>query len=150
MRTLFVSALTCALAFIASAADSPFVGAWEMNMAKSKRDAAAPKLEFQKRTITYTEDASGLKATLTTDGRVGTPVIYDGREHPISSRLNAYTHAIATAKGKTLQMKFKKDGKVISTRKNSLSPDGRTMTATVDTIEADGTRAHSVEVFEKR
>jgi hypothetical protein len=150
MKALLVTALTCAMTITAAAADSPYIGTWVMNMEKSERDPAAPKLPFQKRTITYTEDASGLKAVLNTDGRVGTPVIYDGQERPISSASGAYTHAVATANGKTLQMQFKKDGKVVSTRKNSLSSDGRTMTAIVDSVEADGTKTHSVEVFEKR
>ena len=150
METLLLTALTCMLTISAAAADSPYVGSWDMNMEKSKRDPAAPKLPFQKRTITYTSDGSGLKAVLNTDGREGTPVIYDGRERPITSAFGAYTHATATASGKTLQMEFKKDGKVVSTRMNSLSADGRTMTAIVNSVEADGTKTHSVEVFEKR
>ncbi len=147
MRTVLITALTCAFAFTALAADNPFVGTWELNMAKSKRDAAL--LKIQKRTVVYTAEGSGLTAVVTTDGKAQTPVTYDGKEHPVESATSLYTHATSTAKDRILETEFKKDGKVVGTRRNTLSTDGRTMTVVMDVRQADGAKVHSVAVYDK-
>ena len=148
MRTLLITVLTSALAFTAAAADNPFVGTWEMNMAKSKRDPNAPKRD--KRTIVYSAEGTGIKAVVTTDGKTQPPVMYDGREHPMASSDGLYTHGTGTATASNLEMVFKKDGKVAGVRKSSLSPDGRTMTVVMDTTTRDGAKVHSVEVYDKQ
>jgi len=148
VKELLLAALTCVLAFTAAAAGNPFVGTWEMNMMKSKLDAAAPK--FQNRTIVYTAESSGLKAVVTTDGKAQTDVTYDGQQHAVTPASGLYTHETATAKDRTLETEFKKDGKVVGSRKNSLSADGRTMTVVLDLRQANGNMVHSVAVYDKR
>jgi hypothetical protein len=136
------------LAITAFAADNPFVGTWELNVAKSERDAALLKIKH--RTVVYTAEGSSLTAVVTTDGKAQAPVTYDGQEHAVPSATGLYTHATSTAKDRTLETEFKKDGKVVGTRKNSLSADGRTMTVVMDVKQADGTKVHSVAVYDKR
>jgi hypothetical protein len=41
-------------------------------------------------------------------------------------------------KGRTLEAIFKRDGKEVGIRKNTLSPDGRTMTVTVEGTTTEG------------
>jgi hypothetical protein len=147
MRALMLATMTVLLTATVSAADSPFLGTWKLNLAKSERDAAL--LKIQKRTVVYTADGSVIRAVVTTDGKAQTPVIYDGREHAVDSATGLYTHATSTASGRTLETELKKHGKVVGTRKNSLSADGRTMTVVMDVAQADGTRVHSVAVYDK-
>ncbi len=147
MKALIFATLTC-FAFMASAADNPYVGTWEMNMAKSKRDAAAEPITT--RTIVYTMEGSVLKATVNLNGRSLAPVLYDGQEHKLESTNTGFTHIKGTVEGKTLKTEFKTDGKVVSIRKNSLSSDGRTMKVVADATMPDGSKTHSEEVYEKK
>ena len=148
MRALMLATMTLALTATVSAADNPFIGTWKLNTAKSKRDAAL--LKIQNRTVVYAANGSVITAVVTTDGKAQAPVTYDGREHLVDSATGLYTHATSTANDRTLETEFKKSGKVVGTRKNSLSPDGRTMTVVMDVAQADGTRVHSVAVYDKQ
>ncbi|HYI97368.1 MAG TPA: hypothetical protein VEX68_27775 [Bryobacteraceae bacterium] len=147
MKALVIATLTC-FAVTAATADSRFIGRWEINMAKSKRDAAAQPITT--RTIVYTMEGSVLKAVVTTNGRPLTPVLYDGQEHKVESTTTGFTHITGTVAGNTLKTEFKIDGKVVAIRKNSLSSDGRTMTVVADATMPDGTKTHSEEVYDKK
>ena len=150
MKALILAAFTCAPAITTSAADNPFVGTWELNLAKSNRDPNMPKV--QKQTIVYSPEGSGLKAVVTIDGKsAGAPTIYDGKEHErTGTTVGEYTKAKATAHANTLETVFTKDGKVVRTRKNTLSPDGRTMTVVMEATAANGAKIHNVDVFDKQ
>ena len=140
----------CALAFAVPGTANPFVGEWELNAKKSKPDAKSPTVKTQ--SVKYVSDGTTLKAFLTTDGSTSAhPTVYDGREHEYggTSALRA-THITATAKGNTLETVFKRDGKTVGIRKNTLSPDGRTMTVTVEGSTPEGEKYSSVLVFEKK
>jgi hypothetical protein len=76
-------------------------------------------------------------------------VLYDGQEHKLESTNTGFTHITGTVEGNTLKTEFKRDGKVVAVRRNSLSSDGRTMTVVADATLPDGTKTHSVEVYEK-
>jgi hypothetical protein len=150
MRTLLITIFTCAFAFTASAADNPFVGSWELNLAESKRDPNMTKI--QKQTIVYSTEGSGLKALVTIDGKPsGAPTIYDGKEHDrTSTTVGEYTKSKATAHSNSLETVLTKDARVVRTRKNTLSPDGRTMTVVTEGTAANGAKIHNVDVFERQ
>jgi len=148
-RLVFVAAL-CALAFAGPGPDNRFVGEWELNLSKSKPDAKSPLIKAQ--TVKYVSDGPTLKGYLTTDGNPSAhPTVYDGQEHEYggTSAMHA-THIIPTAKGRTLETVFKREGKQVGTRKNTLSDDGRTMTVTVEGTTPDGSKLLSVLVFKKQ
>ena len=147
MRKMIVT-MTCALALMA--ADNAFVGTWERNAAKSKPDPSAEKI--QKQTLTYSMNGGVLTAVVMVDGKQTTsPTMYDGQEHDATSTgALGYTQSIATAKGNTLETVFKRDGKIVGTRKGTLSSDGRTMTTTNSGTKPDGGKYHSVVVFDKQ
>jgi hypothetical protein len=147
MRVLTIALLTCALA---AAADSPFVGAWKFNKAKSQPDPNGAKIESF--TTQFSQDGATLKASITTNGAT-VNVVLDGNEHPLPSGAplapNA-THYMSTVNGKNISTVFKKDGKTVGTRKASLSADGKTITATTDATLPDGRKSHSVMVMDKQ
>jgi len=147
MRVLTIALITCAFAF---AADSPFVGTWKLNKAKTTVDPNGPKLESI--TTQFSQDGAGLKGSITTNGTT-VDVLLDGKEHPLPSGAivpaNA-THYMSTVKGKTISTVFKKDGKTIGTRKTSLSADGKSYTAITDATLPGGKKSHSVVVMDKQ
>jgi hypothetical protein len=150
MRRVAFIATMCAFAFASPGADNPFVGNWELNVSKSKPDPKLPPVQAQ--TVKYGLDGTKLKAFLTTNGNASPhPTVYDGQEHEYggTSAMHA-THIIPTAKGRTLETVFKREGKQVGTRKNTLSDDGQTMTVTVEGTTPDGSKLLSVLVFEKQ
>ena len=148
MRRYDFIALLCATALSSWAADNSFLGKWELNLAKSKLNANPP---IQAQTIEYSMDGSNVKASVTVNGKPMNPMMYDGQEHAASTTSPvAYTHAIGMQRGKTLQTVFKRDGKEVGTRKNTVSEDGRTMTVISDGKSPDGKSIRSVAIFDKR
>jgi hypothetical protein len=148
MRTLVIALLACAFAL---AADSPYVGTWTMNKAKSTPDPNMPTLDTL--TVQFRQDGPALKAIATTNGNANPEVVIDGKEQPMKTAgpnpLGA-THYVATADGKTTTTVFKKDGKTVATRKSSLSPDGKTMTSVMGGTLPDGKKISSTLVFDKQ
>ena len=146
-RVAFVAAI-CALSFAGSGADNPFVGNWELNVSKSKPDPKSPPVQAQ--TVKYALDGTTLKAFRTTNGNASAhPTGTTGRSQYGGTSALHVTHIIPTSKGKTLETIFKRDGKRVGTRKNTLSADGRTMTVTIEGSTPDGSKYLSVLVFEK-
>jgi hypothetical protein len=148
-RLAFVAAM-CAFVLAVPGAANPFVGEWELNVSKSKPDPKSPVVKTQ--TVKYVSDGTTLKGFLTTDGNPSAhPTVYDGKEHEYggTSALHA-THIIPTAKGSMLETIFKRDGKRVGIRKNTLSADGKIMTVTVEGTTPEGEKYLSVLVFEKK
>lgn len=150
MLRVALMAAMCGLVFASPQAENPFVGVWELNLSKSKPDPKSPPVQTQ--AVKYVAEGPILKGFLTTDGNASAhPTVYDGHEHEYggTSALHA-THIIPTAKGRTLETVFKRDGKNVGIRKNVLSEDGRTMTVTVEGTTPQGSKYLSVLVFEKK
>ena len=150
MRRVTLLAAICVLAFPSPGADNPFVGTWELNLTKSRLDPKSPPVQTQ--AVKYVTDGTILKAFLTTNGNSSAhPTVYDGQEHEYggTSALHA-THIIPSMKGRTLETVFKRAGKKVGIRKNTLSDDGRTMTVSVEGTTPNGDNYRSVLVFEKR
>jgi hypothetical protein len=139
-----------ALAGAGSAADNPFLGTWELNLAKSKPDPSSPAIQAQ--SVKYFIENSVFKGSLTTDGNPSAhPTVYDGQEHEYGGTLALRpTHVIPTLKGNTLEAVFKRDGKRVGVRRNTLSADGRTMTVLTEGTKPDGGKYRSVQVYDKR
>ncbi|HYI93498.1 MAG TPA: hypothetical protein VEX68_08140 [Bryobacteraceae bacterium] len=150
MQRLFCAIVSCVFAVSVFATGTPFLGSWDLNPTKSKFDPSGPKIQSQ--TIKYYIENGVFKSSVTIDGSPSAhPTVYDGKEHEYggTSALRP-THIIPTAKENTLETVFKRDGKKIGTRKNTLSPDGRTMTVTSEGTKADGSPYKSVLVFDKQ
>src|SRR5258708_10887804 len=114
-RMLKVAAIllfTLTAAGMLVAQDSPFVGTWKLDVAKSKYDPGpAPK------TQTRTWDASG-KVTVEVINAAGKPVTYgypimnDCKDYPTSGTVPHHTDMISTKKDdpNTLAVNFKRGG----------------------------------------
>jgi hypothetical protein len=150
----FASAIVgCVLAgMVAFAADSPQMGTWKLNEAKSKIGAGAPK----NTTVVYS--AAGDNVKVTVDGVDGTGKAshnewtgkFDGKEYPVTGDAAADSRAYTKVDDKTLTFSQKKDGKITTSGKIVISADGKSRTVTTTTTGADGKKVSSTAVYDKQ
>jgi hypothetical protein len=150
MRSLCLLLIACGCV---SAADSPFVGKWQIDESKSRPDPSGPGITAH--VVAYTFENGVLIATASaSDGSARQNVVrYDGQERtpaPGSANALGYTTNVSTANGGTLETVFKKDGKVVGSRKNSLSGGRQTMTIELSGTTLDGRKLHSTLVYQKQ
>ena len=135
------------------AQSSPFLGTWQLNLAKSKfSPGPAP------RSVTVNEQAEGqnYKQTITGTDGAGNPIsvviarFYDGMPHP-STNANWDAVAFSRVDDHTYIGSRMKAGKLVGIETLVLSPDGKTLTTSV-TGDAPGGRqqVNSVAVYDKQ
>ena len=136
----------------AQAAD-PRIGAWKLNVAKSKyRPGPAP----QSQTLKIEPAGKGEKVTseiVGADGKTVTAVYtanYDGKDYPITGNPNSDTVALKRIDKRTTERTDKKGGKVALVLKRVVSADGKTMTVTTKGKNAQGQTVNNTGVFEKQ
>src|SRR6476620_6451355 len=109
-------ALTISLVCVAAAmafADSPHMGTWKLNEAKSKLAGKA-----RNHTVVY--EAAGDQIKITVDGvdDSGNPVHsewtgkFDSKDYPVTGDANADTRSYTQLNSRTLVLKNRKNGKV--------------------------------------
>jgi hypothetical protein len=113
-----------AVAGTLAAAELPYAGKWKMNPAKS---------DFGESTITVAKTASG-EMQYTADGQSYT-FKFDGKDYPA---LLGQTAAWKQIDANTWETVDKLKGKVLSTDKTTLSPDGKTLTINMKETKPDG------------
>jgi hypothetical protein len=152
-RTIALMLALCAFAVAVSfAADNPNMGIWKLNEAKSKFSAGATK----NTTVAY--EAAGDSVKVTTDGTTGDgqPAHtewtgkFDGKDYPLTGDPSADSRSYTMVNPHTLTLANKKDGKVTTTGKIVVSPDGKTRTVTVSSTDAAGKKASSTVVYDKQ
>ena len=146
--------LTLALSFAGAAAafaQSPQMGTWKMDEAKSKIPAEAAK----NTTVVY--EAQGDSVKVTTDGTMnGQPVHtewtgkFDGKDYPVTGETDADTRAYTKVNDHTLTLTAKKGGKVTSSGRIVVSPDGKTRNLTLHSTTPDGKQVTTNGVYEKQ
>ena len=124
-----------------------FTGTWKLNVAKSKFSPGPPS---QSATVTSTPDGTFMVEGV--DGH-GKPVKFShpwsgGKEVPVNGIENATW--ISDVRSHTIDDTMKIGGKTVEKIHVVLSPDGKTVTATIDETDANGQHVHNVEVFEKQ
>ncbi len=132
-------------------ADS-LVGAWKLNIAKSKyTPGPGPKSS----TVTYETAGNGVKVTTKGVNAEGKPtgvqytVTYDGKEAPLTGSETVDSISMRRIDANTVETTAKKAGKVIGKGKRVVSADGKTLTITSSGTNAKGEKTSSVAVYEK-
>ncbi len=152
-RQFALAVVGCVVAgMVAFAADSPHMGTWKLNEAKSKIGAGAPKNS----TVVYSSAGDSIKVTV--DGVDGTGKAshsewtgkFDGKDYPVTGEPTADTRAYKTVNASTLTFTQKKDGKVTTSGKIVIAPDGKTRTVTTTVTGADGKKVNSTAVYDKQ
>lgn len=154
LRTTALGIVLASFGIQAAAQDhDPLVGAWELNVAKSKfTPGPAPKSESR----TYVVAGQDIKAS--SKGVDGTgkvtaaewTVNYDGKDRPETGNPNADALSLKRIDAFSAEFTQKMAGKVVLTGTRTISRDGKVMTITTKGTNAKGQIVDNVEVFEKR
>ena len=134
-----ISALTLIAALTlsgAAVAESPFVGSWKMDVAKST---------FTGDTMTYTKTATGYHYS--NGGVFAYDFADDGKPYTtmVAGRTTQWTK---TGDG-AWDVVFTADGKVLTKAHRTLSPDGSMLTTTYEEYRPDGTTVHESDVYKR-
>ena len=151
-KTIVLLLVSCFLAVgLCYAADSPAMGTWKLNEAKSKFGPNATKNSK----VTYEAAGDDIKVTVDGTDAKGTAVHnewtgkFDGKDYPVTGEPNYDTRAYKQVNARTLAMTLKKGGTVVGTGKIVMSADGKTRTVTTSVKNADGKTQKATAVYDK-
>ena len=147
-------ALTISLVFVAAAmafADSPHMGTWKLNEAKSKLSGKA-----RNNTVIYAADGEQIKITVDGVDENGNAAHnewtgkFDGKPYPVTGDSNADTRSYTQVNTRTLTFKNEKNGKVTVEGRVVISSDGKSRTVTTTATNAEGKKVTNVGVYDKQ
>jgi hypothetical protein len=148
-------ALTLALSFAGatlSLAQSPQMGTWKLNEAKSKIPAGAIK----NTDVSYVAAGDNIKVTTDGFGTDGKPTHtvwtgkLDGKDYPITGDPAVDSRSYQTVSDHKLALTNKKGGKTIATGTIVVSPDGKTRVLTANSTNAAGKKITSTAFYDKQ
>jgi hypothetical protein len=145
LASLFVGVTVCL-------ADSPQMGTWKLNEAKSKFSPGAPK----NNTVIY--EASGDSIKVTVDGVDGAGAAthnewtgkFDGKFYAVSSDPTSDKRSYRKINSHTLALTGQKDGKVTLTGRVVVSANGKTRTVTTTGKNSKGKWVTNRAVYDKQ
>jgi hypothetical protein len=140
---------------LALAQSDPFVGTWELNVAKSK---FGPGAERKSETRIVESSPTGMKVSVDRTNADGSNQQYnyttnfDGKPHPITGMAPYGADSVAVTLGTSNALSFKltKGGKAVGSGTSVVSADGKTLTVASKGIDANGKTVSSVAVYDKR
>jgi hypothetical protein len=157
-RTSTIMVLPCLatatlLSQIAFAQTDPFVGTWQLNLAKSKYiPGPSPKSQ----TVNVQAEGQGQRVTITGVAASGNPfnytftAVFDGLPHPTENNPNQDAYAATRVDAYTHIFSDLKAGKLVGTTATVVSPDGKTTTATEIVLDPNGKLINNITVFDKQ
>jgi outer membrane protein assembly factor BamE (lipoprotein component of BamABCDE complex) len=152
-RTILLAVVAMlAAAVVSFAADDVNMGTWKLNEAKSKIAAGTTK----NNTVVYAAAGDSVKVTVdgvTADGKPAHNEWtgkFDGKDYPVTGDAASDTRAYKRVNSHTLAMTIKKDGKVTSTGRITVSADGKSRTVAISGTDASGKKMSSTAVYDKQ
>jgi hypothetical protein len=158
MRIALSLLAVCMSATLLPAADSPYIGTWKLNVAKSKYNPGPAMKEERIRFETdgekmrrIAEGTDGDGKPIDEGGPKGASFLWDGQFHTVTkpSEKPEVQVSVTVKDPHHLLVKIKVDGKLVDDARSSVSKDGKTLTDIDDGINMKGEKSHNVEVFEK-
>lgn len=152
-RSMVLALGLCVVAgAVCFAADSPQMGTWKLNEAKSKLDPNGPK----NNTVVYSAAGNQMKVTVDgVDGK-GKAIhsewtgMFDGKDHPVTGNPAESTRAYTKIDDRTLEFTSKKDGKIVTNGKVVVAADGKSRTVTSGGTTADNKKFENTAVYDKQ
>lgn len=150
-RPILLMLAVCAMAVAAWSADSPFIGTWQLNEAKSKM---APGVAKVTKTV-YEASGDEVKVTVSETNPDGTSVTtewtgkFDGKEYPVTGGAENSTRSYRMVNARTLAFVNKEGGKVTISGRIVVAADGKSRTVNSYATDAKGAKVHSVAVYDK-
>ncbi len=133
------------------AADSPHMGTWTLDEAKSDIPAGMAK----NTTVTYTDEGDKWKITTKGTNKDGKAVNttwvgkIDGKPYAVEGSETYDQIAYTKKDDRTNELKSTKDGKVVATGDITVAADGKTRVVTVHMTGADGKKMTSKAAYTK-
>lgn len=144
------------LAFCLAAAALAFgqdaqMGTWKLNEAKSKIPSGATKNS----TVTY--EAAGDQVKVTIDGTDGSGNAihdewtgkFDGKDYAVTGDPASDMRSYKKVNDHTMTFTVKKDGKVTTTGRITVAPDGKSRTVSATATDANGKKTSTTAVYDK-
>ena len=153
-RTILASlAIFCASLAISFAADSPQMGTWKLNEAKSKFNAGATK----NTTVVYAPAPNDM-VKITVDGtdKDGKAVHnewvgkFDGKDYPVTGEQTFDMRSYKMVNPNTLEMTVKKGGKAVGSGTIVVSADGKTRTVTTSVTDPKLSGFNATAVYDRQ
>jgi hypothetical protein len=151
-RMLLLTAALCFAGTALSFAQSPHMGTWKLDEAKSKIPAGVVKNS----TVTYANDGDNVKVTTDgTDGD-GKPMHtewtgkFDGKEYPLTGDPTADSRSYKMIDDRTLDLTSKKSGKATNSGHVVVSKDGKTRTLQMNATDSSGKKVSGVSMYNKQ
>jgi hypothetical protein len=156
MRRVLACSLFLGLAGLLLGADDPFAGTWKLNLDKSKVPPSQPGRATKEETLVIEitgddgivtmkgtrEDGSAILVKYSTP-LAGGPVKYDS---PFAAGVTVTSKRLDQ---RTVEMVTMLNGKEVSTQRNTVSADGKTLRAASKGVNAQGQAFEGVAVWEK-
>jgi hypothetical protein len=159
MKRLVLIGVTLLLGFAiaipqtAFAQSDPFLGVWQLNIAKSKYSPGQPP---KSQTWYIRDEGNNRKNSQVTIRADGVPSalvfihIYDDNPRPVPGAQGYDESAYARVDGHSINARYLKDGKVVQTGTWVVSPDGKTLTASYTGTNANGQQINITAVYDKQ
>jgi hypothetical protein len=148
-------ALTLALCFAGAAvslAQSPQMGTWKLNEAKSKIPTG-----YQKNTtVVYAMDGDNIKVTTEGTDKDGKPMHtdwtgkFDGKAYPLTGDPSADSRSYTKVDDHTLTITNKMGSKVVMTGRIVVSADGKSRTLKSTGTDSAGKKISSTAAYDKQ
>jgi len=151
-RSMLLTVAVCLLALGMGYAENPNMGTWKLNEAKSKIPAGVTK----NTTVVYTADGDNVKCTTDGTGADGQAVHtewtgkFDGKDYPLTGDPTADSRSYKEVNDHTLALANKKGGKVTTSGKIVVSPDGKSRTLSISAKDPSGKKLTSTAVYDKQ
>ena len=151
-RVAWIVGLCLTAVAIGYASENANMGTWKLNESKSKFLEGVRK----NTTVVYSA-ASDDQVKVTTDGTEpdGKPSHtewtgkFDGKDYPVTGDSAIDTRSYKRLNARTMELTNKKDGKVISTGRITLAPDGKSRTVIINATRPDGKNVTYSAVYDK-
>ena len=151
-RMLLLTAALCFAGTALSFAQSPQMGTWKLDEAKSKIPAGMVKNS----TVIYAADGDNVKVTTDGTGSDGKPMHtewtgkFDGKEYPLTGDPTADSRSYKTVNEHELEIASKKSGKETNKGKVVVSKDGKTRTLHLTANDSSGKKVSGVSMYDKQ
>lgn len=151
MKVKILAILALCFAGAVSLAQSPQMGTWKLNEAKSKIPAG-----YMKNTsVAYTMDGDNIKVTTDGTDKDGKPMHtewtgkFDGKDYPLTGDPGADSRAYTKVDDNTLTLANKMGGKQVTTGRIVVAADGKSRTVKTTGTDSAGKKVSSTAVYEK-
>lgn len=151
-KTTLLAVFVCLFAMAMYAAESPNMGTWKLNEAKSKIPAGTTK----NTTVIYSADGDNIKVTTDgVDGK-GQPVHtewvgkFDGKDYPVTGAEAGTTRAYKMINERKMDFVGKANGKETLHGTIEVARDGKSRTVDIEGTGRDGKKIKSKGVYDKQ